>query len=77
MTLAELVVLALKVSIAMMVFSVGLGTAPRELTTLLRSPAKLVGALVAMNLVMLARRSATGRCRQWPSSSWRGWSSAI
>ena len=54
MTLAELVVLVLKVSIAMMVFSVGLGTRPSELTTLLRVPAKLVGSLVSMNLVMLA-----------------------
>ncbi|HKR86807.1 MAG TPA: hypothetical protein VJS38_01405 [Phenylobacterium sp.] len=54
MTLAELVVLTLKSSVALMVFSVGLGTQLRELTALLRSPAKLVGSLVSMNLVMLA-----------------------
>lgn len=54
MTLAELVVLTLKSSVALMVFSIGLGTQPRELTALLRSPAKLVGSLVSMNLVMLA-----------------------
>lgn len=54
MALAALVILVLKVSIAVMVFSVGLGTAPRELTLLLRRPQKLVGSLVSMNLVMLA-----------------------
>lgn len=54
MTLAELVLLVLKSSITVMVFSVGLGAMPRELTALLRSPAKLVGSLVSMNLVMLA-----------------------
>jgi len=54
MTLAALIVLVLKASIAVLVFSVGLGTKPRELTQLLRHPGKLVRSLVSMNLVMLA-----------------------
>lgn len=54
MSVAELVVLILKLSIATLVFSVGLGTRARELTLLLRSPARLVGAVVSMNVVMLA-----------------------
>jgi BASS family bile acid:Na+ symporter len=54
MTLAALLVLILKASIAVLVFTVGLQTAPRELTLLLRSPWRLVRALVSMNLVMLA-----------------------
>jgi BASS family bile acid:Na+ symporter len=54
MTLAALIVLVLKVSIAVLVFTVGLGTKPHELTHLLRRPGQLVRSLVSMNLVMLA-----------------------
>lgn len=53
MTLAALIVLILKASIAMLVFTVGLGTQPNELTQLLRRPGQLVRSLVSMNLVML------------------------
>jgi BASS family bile acid:Na+ symporter len=54
MTLAELIVLILKSSIAVLVFTVGLGTPSHELTHLLRRPGQLVRSLVSMNLVMLA-----------------------
>jgi BASS family bile acid:Na+ symporter len=54
MTLAALIVLIMKASIAVLVFTVGLGTKPRELTLLLRRPGQLVRSLVSMNLVMLA-----------------------
>lgn len=53
MTLAELVPLVLKISIAALVFTIGLGTAPSELTLLLRRPGQLLRSLVSMNLVML------------------------
>ena len=53
MTLAQLVPLILKISIALLVFTIGLGATPRELTSLLRRPGKLIGSLVSMNLVML------------------------
>lgn len=53
MTLAELVPLVLKISIAALVFTIGLGTAPNELTLLLRKPGQLLRSLVAMDLVML------------------------
>jgi BASS family bile acid:Na+ symporter len=53
MTLAALVVLVLQVSIALLVFTVGLGTEPRELTHLFRHPWRLVLSLVSMNVVML------------------------
>lgn len=53
MTLAEIVVLILKTSIAVLVFTVGLGTPPHELTALLRRPGQLVRSLVSMNLAML------------------------
>ena len=52
MSFAELVLLALKVSIALLVFSVGLGTKPTELTYLVRHPGRMARALLAMNLVM-------------------------
>jgi BASS family bile acid:Na+ symporter len=54
MTLAALIVLILKASIAVLVFTVGLGTKPQELTHLLLRPGQLVRSLVSMNLVMLA-----------------------
>lgn len=54
MTLAALIVLTLKVSTAVLVFTVGLGTEPRELTYILRRPPQLLRSLVSMNLVMLA-----------------------
>ena len=54
MTLADAIVLILKASIAALVFTVGLGTLPRDLTHLLRHPGQLVRSLVSMNLVMLA-----------------------
>ena len=52
MTLAELVLLVLKSSISVLVFSIGLGTAPKELTYLLRHPGQLVRSLISMNLAM-------------------------
>jgi bile acid:Na+ symporter, BASS family len=54
MTVAALVVLIMKASIAVLVFTVGLGTKPRELTLLLRHRRQLVRSLVSMNVVMLA-----------------------
>jgi bile acid:Na+ symporter, BASS family len=54
MTLAALVVLIMKASIAVLVFTVGLGTKPRELTLLLRRRGQLARSLVSMNVVMLA-----------------------
>lgn len=54
MTLVQLVPLVLKTSIALVVFSVGLGATTRDLTMLVRRPGKLVGSLVSMNLVMMA-----------------------
>ena len=53
MTLAALIVLILKVSIAVLVFTAGLETRPRELTHLLRHPGRLLIALTSMNVVML------------------------
>jgi BASS family bile acid:Na+ symporter len=54
MTLAAIVLLTVKISLVLLVFTIGLGTAPRELTHLVRHPKKLVSSIVAMNLVMLA-----------------------
>jgi BASS family bile acid:Na+ symporter len=54
MTLAALIVLMLKASVAALVFTVGLGTKAGELAYLLRRPAQLVRSLVSMNVVMLA-----------------------
>ena len=53
MTFAELVPLVLKLSIAAQVFAIGLGTAPKELTYLLRHPGQLLRSLASMSLVML------------------------
>jgi len=52
MSLAEIVPLVLKLSIVTLVFTIGLGTEPRELTDLLRRPAQLLRSLAAMSLVM-------------------------
>ena len=52
MTLAELVPLVLKSSISVLVFTIGLGTAPKELTYLFRHPGQLVRSLISMNLAM-------------------------
>lgn len=52
MPLAELVPLALKTSISVLVFTIGLGTAPRELAYFLRHPGQLFRSLISMNLVM-------------------------
>lgn len=54
MTLAELVPLALKLSIMAMVFTIGLGAEPADLLYLLRHPGQLVRSIVAMILVMPA-----------------------
>ena len=54
MSLAELVPLALKLSIMVMVFTIGLGAEPAELVYLLRHPGQLVRSMVAMILVMPA-----------------------
>jgi bile acid:Na+ symporter, BASS family len=52
MSLAEIAPLVLKLSIMTLVFTIGLGTEPRELTELLRRPAQLLRSLAAMSLVM-------------------------
>lgn len=52
MPLAELVPLALKTSISVLVFTIGLGTEPRELGYFLRHPGQLFRSLISMNLVM-------------------------
>ena len=54
MTLAEILVLTLKLSLTVLVFTLGLGAKPHQLTHLLRHPAQLIRSLVSMNLVMLA-----------------------
>jgi BASS family bile acid:Na+ symporter len=53
MTLAQVIVLALQSSITVLVFTIGLGATPAELTYLLRHPGRLVRSLVSMDLVML------------------------
>jgi len=53
MTFAELVPLILKISIVVLVFTVGLGTVPRELTHLLRHPGQLFRTFLSMNVIML------------------------
>ncbi len=53
MTPAQIVLLILKISIALLVFAVGLGTKPSELTHLLGRPGQLLRSLISMNLVML------------------------
>jgi len=52
MTAAEIVLLAAKLSIAGMVFGLGLRSKPDDLVVLLERPWLLVRALIAMNLVM-------------------------
>jgi BASS family bile acid:Na+ symporter len=54
MTLAALTVLVLQSSIAVVVFTVGLGTTAHELTYLFRRPGQLVRSLVSIDLVMPA-----------------------
>lgn len=53
MTLAELVPLALKVSVVTMIFAMGLTAIPADLIYLLRRPLKLLRSLVSMYGVML------------------------
>lgn len=52
MPLAELVPLALKASISVLVFTIGLGTAPKELAYFVRQPGQLIRSVISMNLVM-------------------------
>ncbi len=52
MTVAELVPLVLKSSISVLVFTIGLGTAPRELAYFVRQPGQLIRSVISMNLVM-------------------------
>lgn len=52
MTPAELVPLVLKASVSVLVFTIGLGTIPSELTEVIRRPSKLLKSLFAMNIVM-------------------------
>lgn len=54
MPLAELVPLALKSSVSVLVFTIGLGTAPRELAYFFRHPGQLLRSVISMNLVMPA-----------------------
>jgi len=53
MTFAELVPLILEISIVMLVFTVGLGTVPRELTHLVRHPGQLLRTFLSINVIML------------------------
>jgi BASS family bile acid:Na+ symporter len=53
MTLAELVPLALQISITTMIFAMGLGATPADLIYLVRRPRKLVRSLASMYGVML------------------------
>jgi len=53
MTLAQLIVLVLKASIAATVFALGLGVAPGDLRRLFRQPGLLARSLVSMFIVML------------------------
>lgn len=53
MSLAELVPLALKTSITLMVFAIGLTARPRDLIYLFKRPGRLALSLTAMFLVML------------------------
>lgn len=52
MTLAELVPLALKVSIMTLVFTIGLGTPAADLSYFVRKPWELVRSVLAMSVVM-------------------------
>lgn len=52
MTSAQLVLLSLKLSVIVLVFALGLKTAPSDWIWLLRRPALLARSLVAMNIVM-------------------------
>lgn len=54
MTVAELVLLALKLSIIVIVFALGLKTTPSDWLWLLRRPGLLARSLLAMNVVMPA-----------------------
>ena len=52
MTLTELIPLAIKVSIMLLVFALGLKTDAADLTFLLKRPSQLVRSLLAINLIM-------------------------
>ena len=52
MTLAQLIPLLLQVSVGLVVFAVGLQSAPGDLTYLLRRPGLLVRSVLSMNVVM-------------------------
>jgi BASS family bile acid:Na+ symporter len=52
MTIAQLIVMALKASIIVIVFALGLKTAPSDWVWLLRRPALLARSLIAMNVIM-------------------------
>jgi bile acid:Na+ symporter, BASS family len=54
MSLAEIVILTLKLSLMVLVFNLGLGARPHQFTHLLRHPGQLIRSLVSMNLVILA-----------------------
>jgi BASS family bile acid:Na+ symporter len=54
MTVAQLILLALKLSIIVMVFALGLKTAPSDWAWLLRRPGLLARSLLAMNVIMPA-----------------------
>ena len=52
MTPAELVLLAIKASMILLVFTIGIGTPVRDLTFLVRHPWRLIRSVIAMSLVM-------------------------
>jgi len=52
LTLAQLIPVLLQVSLALIVFGLGLRTLPSDLTYLLRQPALLVRSVLSMNVVM-------------------------
>jgi len=59
MTLAQLVPIALQVSVALVVFAVGLRTRHGDLSYLLHNPSMLLRSLLAMNVVMPVLAVAT------------------
>ncbi|KAF0136276.1 MAG: hypothetical protein FD148_267 [Methylocystaceae bacterium] len=52
MSFQTLILIALKASIALSVFAIGLDSQPNDATYLLRRPARLARSLVAMDIIM-------------------------
>src|SRR5262245_5700261 len=52
MTLAQIIVVTLQLSVALIVFSIALRAGPGDITYLIRRPSLLVRSVLAMNVVM-------------------------